>query len=359
MGRKAVSRFFYCISIALTFALAGITILAGHAAVPPDTSPFFYPFLALALPVLLLTNMAATLYWIIRWRFWWIVPTMAFVFNWNFLSTVVRYSPDKAPTPSKVLTVATYNVDSFNNEGMGYTCKAIAQYMREQQADILCMQEFGLNSFFPADSVIHVLADWPYYYIPTDTIHRLQLALFSKYPITNRQLVTYGENANCSLWCDIEVDGRTIRVFNNHLQTTEVTRNKRKLEKELNQQEVSTERTEAAFYRLINGIHKNFIERARQADILHLMTDSTSYPMLVCGDFNSIPSSYTYKTVKGNRLLDGFQTCGHGYMYTFHYMKRLLRIDYVLHSPELKGVDYYSPDLEYSDHNPVIMKVGF
>ena len=81
------------------------------------------------------------------------------------------------------------------------------------------------------------------------------------------------------------------------------------------------------------------------------------YPTLVCGDFNSLPSSYVYHAVKGDKLLDGFQTGGHGYMYTFKYFKHLLRIDYILHSPELKGLDYFSPDWEYSDHNPVVMRM--
>ena len=45
-------------------------------------------------------------------------------------------------------------------------------------------------------------------------------------------------------------------------------------------------------------------------------------------------------------------------MYTYRYAKRMLRIDYIFHSPSLKGIAYYSPDLDLcSDHNPVIMEV--
>ncbi|MDU1636006.1 MAG: endonuclease, partial [Bacteroides ovatus] len=45
------------------------------------------------------------------------------------------------------------------------------------------------------------------------------------------------------------------------------------------------------------------------------------------------------------------------YMYTFKFFMHLLRIDYILHSPELNSTDYFSPDLTYSDHNPVVMRV--
>ncbi|UYU38092.1 endonuclease, partial [Bacteroides sp. DH3716P] len=68
-------------------------------------------------------------------------------------------------------------------------------------------------------------------------------------------------------------------------------------------------------------------------------------------------SSYVYHTIKGDKLQDGFQRSGHGYMYTFKYFKHLLRIDYILHSPELNSTDYFSPDLNYSDHNPVVMRM--
>ena len=108
-----------------------------------------------------------------------------------------------------------------------------------------------------------------------------------------------------------------IRLFNNHLQTTEVSRNKRKLEKELRQD--NSQRAKRAALTLADGLHENFRKR--------------------------------------DKLLDGFQTGGHGYMYTFKYFKHLLRIDYILHSPELKGLDYFSPDWEYSDHNPVVMRM--
>ena len=118
-----------------------------------------------------------------------------------------------------------------------------------------------------------------------------------------------------------------------------------------------TDRAERAALTLADGLHENFKKRAAQAEHINQLISASPYPTLVCGDFNSLPSSYVYQTVKGEKLNDGFQTCGHGYMYTFRYFKHLLRIDYILHSSEFQGVDYFSPDLEYSDHNPVVMRM--
>ena len=342
---KAFYRLFYYISIVLTSILAGVTIagaFVGNAA--PDSFKFM-PFIGLMLPILLLANLASVIYWTIRWRCWVFIPLIAIFSNWSYISCVIQssfFSPASAPmvkmnayTPG-ILTVATYNVDAFNHEHTGYSCKEIASYMRNLQADILCFQEFGINDEFGVDSIAAVLSDWPYYYIPIspEGKHLLQLAVFSRYPIKEENLIVYPDSKNCSLWCDIEINGRIIRLFNNHLQTTEVSQNKRKLEK---------------------GLRTDDSQRVERA-ALGLIAASP-YPTIICGDFNSLPSSYVYHTVKGDKLQDGFQTSGHGYMYTFKFFKHLLRIDYILHSPELNSTDYFSPDLTYSDHNPVVMRV--
>lgn len=143
---KAFYRLFYYISIVLTSILAGVTIagaFVGNAA--PDSFKFM-PFIGLILPILLLANLASVIYWTIRWRCWVFIPLIAIFSNWSYISCVIQspfFSPASAPmvkmnayTPG-ILTVATYNVDAFNHEHTGYSCKEIASYMRNLQADIL------------------------------------------------------------------------------------------------------------------------------------------------------------------------------------------------------------------------------
>lgn len=399
---KAFYRLLYYISILLTGILAGFTLTGAFAenSLPEDS--MIMPFLGLALPILLIANLISLLYWAIRWRCWVFIPLIAILGNGAYITRILQFplfdsaskprievrgthsSPNDSATHSNnlttephsnnpttathsnnstsathpnILTLATYNVNSFNREHTGFSCKAIAAHMKNLGVDLFCFQEFGINNEFGIDSICHALAEWPYHYIPTSPAGEslLQLAVFSRYPIKDEQLITYPASNNCSLQCDIDVNGKTIRLFNNHLQTTEVSRNKRKLEKELLADD--TERAERAAITLANGLHENFKKRAEQANHLHQLVTASPHPTLVCGDFNSLPSSYTYATVKGNKLNDGFQTSGHGYMYTFRYFKHLLRIDYIFHSKEIKGVDYFSPDLVYSDHNPVVMRM--
>ena len=85
---------------------------------------------------------------------------------------------------------------------------------------------------------------------------------------------------------------------------------------------------------------------------------SRNVPTIVCGDFNDTPGSYVYRKVRGN-YRDAFEEKGNGFGYTYKGLYRILRIDYILHSEELETLDYESPDVPWSDHNPVKATLRF
>lgn len=356
MGKKAVFKLFYLISILITLVLALITITAAFApGISPDKSQFM-AFLALGTPALLVLNVILIMYWAIRLRFWVWIPLIAIAFNWNFLTAIFQFpwGKDNINSQENAIKLVTYNVAQFGKQASGSSCKRIAGFMLNENIDILCFQEFGEYAAFTIDSIHSTLKNWPYHFIPDDNgANILQLAVYSKYPITNGNLILYPGTQNASMWCDINVNGKMIRVINNHLQTTNVTQSRKAYEREI--QNTSLE-YEAQFALNTAGlIYLNETKRAEQADIIGKLVKESPYPVLLCGDFNSIPSSYTYHRMLDSGLLDGFKSAGSGYMYTYRYIKKLLRIDYIFHSPTIKGINYYSPDLDISsDHNPVI-----
>lgn len=379
---KAIYRLFYYISIIMTVVLGGITLIGAFVCYISPYQSIILSFIGLILPILLLLNLFMAFYWSIRWKYWVFIPLTAILGNCGYLSSVLQFPlwkpaslpltenfpvvslPDStimysANFPSE-LVIVTYNMNSINQKYDVFSFDIIAECMKKQKADILCFQEFGFEQNLNVDSICTILSEWDYHYIPITPIDReplLQLAVFSRYPILEKKLVTYPNSKNCTLRCDIDVNGRIIRILNNHLQTTLVSYNKRQIEKELKKKNYNG--AKYASRSLMNDLSHNFKMQAVQANVVRQLVDTSPYPTLVCGDFNSLPSSYTYHTIKGNKLKDGFQTCGHGYMYTYRYLKYLLRIDYILHTSDFEGIDYYSPHLKYSDHNPVVMKLRF
>lgn len=157
---KAFYRLLYYLSILLTSILAGFTLAGAFAGDASPDSFTLMPFIGLILPVLLLANVVSAIYWTVRWRCWVFIPFIAILGNWGYPTRVLQ-SPlfDSASQPNteslslkknergteSALTIATYNVNSFNHEHTGFSCKGIAAYMKELGVDIFCFQEFGIN----------------------------------------------------------------------------------------------------------------------------------------------------------------------------------------------------------------------
>ncbi len=210
------------------------TLSSGHCSV-------VMPLLGLAVPILLVSCLITALCWALARRKWAFVTLTAFFFNWEYLTAVVRFGstdddvPATAPAPNRegksggCLTVATYNVHHFGNEITGYSCKEIARYMQQRHVDVLCFQEFGDNPHFTTDSLRRALSHWPYALIPADDSIRgiLPIAVFSRYPLIGRTFHHLpSRSSNCSMACDIVLGADTLRLLNNHLQTTSVSQNR-------------------------------------------------------------------------------------------------------------------------------------
>lgn len=355
MGKADLKGFFHFLLIAATCLLAAITIIASYAGKVPPADSMIMPLLGLSLPILLVGNLIVSLTWGWSRKWWALIPLAAILWNWNYLSSIMQFHfNQEKKANAQYLKIATYNVHVFGNEFTAYSSKEIAQLMQQEQVDVICFQEFGSN-YIPMDSIRNAFSHWQYAILPSDSsVHKtLPLAIFSRYPLINKRFISFPQSANASMVCDVIIHTDTIRVFNNHLQTTSVSQNRKKWELEMSAEEKRNEALQDA----AETLHGNFVKRALQANIISSYVQQSPHPVLLCGDLNSLPSSYTYRHLS-EVLKDGFKTTGRGYMYTYRYGKRLLRIDYIFHSPSLRGISYRSPDWDLcSDHNPVIMEI--
>ena len=88
------------------------------------------------------------------------------------------------------------------------------------------------------------------------------------------------------MMCDVVMDTDTIRLINNHLQTTSVSQKRRKWERELATDD--TRREVQAAKDAAGTLHENFMKRATQTYVISHYAKTSPYPVLLCGDFNSI-----------------------------------------------------------------------
>jgi endonuclease/exonuclease/phosphatase (EEP) superfamily protein YafD len=106
--------------------------------------------------------------------------------------------------------------------------------------------------------------------------------------------------------------------------------------------------------KILDRMRRAYIRRARQTDIIKDHISRSPYPVLVCGDFNDTPNSYTYHNISYG-LEDAFKNAGYGMGATFVSIIPFLRIDFILYSPETFSPIYFRVlKRSLSDHYPIV-----
>jgi endonuclease/exonuclease/phosphatase family metal-dependent hydrolase len=240
--------------------------------------------------------------------------------------------------------------------------KAVA-FLKKYQPDVLCLSEFTTSDSKFSWSNVSLLQDslgykymvfHPYFVDEQSygtTYHGS--AIFSKYPIVDSGYISYpGKRIpEDIIKADISFNGQSIRVMNTHLSSMHL--NHIRIPGSLQQNMV--EDSSIIFYG--NKIQKiKYFQRyhVSQAELVKAVVDTCSTPLILAGDFNSVPSSFVYKKLRG-KLSDAFLERGSGLGRSFHNRQPALRIDYVFHSDEIAVQQWNIFRVSFSDHDPAIM----
>lgn len=352
MGKLAIYKYFSFMMLVITALVAVMTILGlfgGNANPVHETALAMIVYI---LPPLVIANAIILLFWVIRRRWHWAaIPGITLLFSIPYIGTIFQFPPLSSDDSNNGgFRVASYNVAVFGREITGFKAEDILMEMKNQNVDILCLQEYAgrsgdknntekFRSYFPSMAKGHD-----------------DMVIFSRsYPIVNSGTIEFGHTNNSAMWADICINERTVRVFNVHMETTGFNRTLRKIAK------IEMKGSHVEDNAIIRAIYANYtrgmVVRAVQADLVAREMAKSPYPIIVCGDFNDVPYSFVYNKMKGN-LIDGFKECGEGFMYTFRGKKKV-RIDYIFHDEAITGQSYYTRQINYSDHYPVFMEMSF
>ena len=258
-----------------------------------------------------------------------------------------------------VIKVLTYNVMAFDYQDHT-TVKPndIIQYIANSDADIVCLQEYMTGTqpnFLTREKVERSLNMYPYHAtIPLITKNRysLGLAIYSKYPILSSRKILYNSTFNGSAIHELDVKGKKMYVVNNHLESFKLT-----MEDRTRYTDFFKKMNLESFDELKDVVQKKistaFQIRAEQAEIVaeEIAKLNGDY-ILVCGDFNDTPVSYAYRVVKGS-MVDAFAQSGTGPGITYNQSYYWLRIDHILHSPNMKAYYAKIDNFAKSDHFPM------
>jgi endonuclease/exonuclease/phosphatase family metal-dependent hydrolase len=261
------------------------------------------------------------------------------------------------------LKVMTFNVrlfDLYNWFHNSETRQKIFEFLQQESPDIICIQEFyssdKKNSTFRNDDTLHYYLNAAFAHLEyTVNLHESEhwgIATYSKYPIIKKQAKHFAKRGgNIFISSDIKIGKDTIRVINTHLESIHFGWSDYKFIANLNNDDVEQDEIKGSLT-IIRRLRKAFIKRATQVDVLNDSIEASPYPLIVCGDFNDTPSSYTY-SILSDHLDDAFRKSGNGSGKTYAGPFPSFRIDYIFHDRRFRSSAYRTIKEKLSDHYPV------
>ncbi len=359
-GKKGISSPLRLI-LWLNFFLIGSLLLAYLSSyIDPSLFPYIAPAGMGYLP-LLMTNIVFILFWLYFAPRKALYSILAIVLGTPVLLAHFQLNR-RADRTAGDLRILSYNVRNFFNYLPDATHpesqeEKVRNFIKEQHPDIVCMQEFMLKDRLLVNDKkrfgkkIGLRYYYAHKYLNRKSKARVGLITYSRFPIVGEDFIEY-QGKTFGLITKIRTDKDTITVYNLHLASIHFGDDDYRFLQDIRKQN-SKEDIQKASGRIIQKMIKAFRIRGRQVALLTGLLHQTSGSIILCGDFNDTPLSYTYHEVS-SILKDSFCEAGRGLATTFDlpYLPPA-RIDYIFHSDDYRATEFQVIKRNFSDHYPV------
>lgn len=266
---------------------------------------------------------------------------------------------ERAGQPENSIKLLSYNIMSFGNMKKENGQNPILNYIKNSNADIVCMQEYAGSEtakiHLSNKEIRQALKDYPYHNIKQvgKTGAGSQLACYSKFPILSARMLDYRSNYNGSMVYEIKIGKDTVLLINNHLESNKLTREDKVVYEDM-LKDPKAGKVKSGVRQLVNKLAEASAIRSAQARTIAQEIAHSPYPsVIVCGDFNDSPISYAHRVISQD-MDDAFTESGCGLGISYNQNKFYFRIDNILVSKNLKAsgctVDNSIKD---SDHYPI------
>lgn len=360
--RSYLKFFLYLLNIV---AVAGLICSYLSSYISPEKM-WVFAFFGLAYPFFLLINILFAAFWLVTWKRFVFVSLLAIAAGAGNLHAIypVRFSEPAAPVNEKI-RVISFNVHSLYGNKRADTKQEIkskvTDFLARQKSDIICVQEFyaigedfsqTLSKF--ANSIHLDYYTFKNYQEFSNKRKINAIATFSRFPVVNSGYFRLPARSHFAIFSDMIINGDTVRVYNLHLESIRFGNEDYSFYSHLTEpdNEAATPIREGS-KRMLWKLRKAFIIRSQQTRILTDHMAACPFPVIMAGDFNDTPSSYTYHQLTRGAT-DSFIESGHG-LFQSTYSGKLpsFRIDYILHSEKFRAVSYETYQVNISDHYPI------
>lgn len=332
-----------------TILLLWLTCLSTH--VDPITHPRLSQA-GLLFPVFLFIDILFLVAWfIISWKHA-LLPVIGVLCCWNFVRDYVpvNFTPE---APAESHRILSFNVANFTKD---HSCNIDGwesmRYITSSNADIVFLQEC------PQSSDIFKTLSRDMKTKGYQVRSYAGLTIFSKSNFVGENVYEKYINAgNGSFACLVNLQGDTVLLVNNHLQSNAIS-----IEEKNEYSNAITkydrDRMTASGRILLSRLSNAAAKRAEQVNSLcMLIKEYEKYDIILAGDLNDTPVSYTCQQLS-RHLKSSFVESGNGMGISFNRKAFPVRIDHIYVSKTFETHStHIDKSIKSSDHRPIITNI--
>lgn len=357
---KHFGNFVALLILAINALFTGLLLLSAYS---PYIDPVAHPVqscFGLTFPIFAFINGCFLIFWLVIQRYKSaLLPLVGFLLCYSQMRTYLPINFHTDNLPEKSIKLLSYNIMGFDGAIKKDGGNAILTYLKESNADILCLQEYATVEsphHLRQKDVERELSAYPYHNIHAvgrASGYTNKLACYSKYPILSVRELEYPSEYNGSVVYELKLGEDTITLINNHLESNKLTKADKDIYEDI-LKSPEKEKVKSGARLLIRKLAEASAIRAPQADTIAREIASSRHPsIVVCGDFNDTPISYTHRVIAQD-LDDAFTQSGRGLGVSYNQNKFYFRIDNILISKNLWSYNCtVDRSIKESDHYPI------
>lgn len=312
---------------------------------------WLFSIFGLGFPVFLILNFGFVVFWLFQKPKIALISFVCLLLGWNYIQGFVSFNGSDIETKESTLQLVSFNMSNayFGYDSKKKNMKEVRENYREitdllTDADILCFQEVG------TDAYKIVKEKFPKFHI-----HEISKGaiIISRFPFIKKGEIDFGTITNSCVWADIRLKEDTIRIYSFHLKSNKISTDAEKLAKS---DSLTTDRAWYDIKSMLRKFKNNHISRSKQAEKINAHAQKSPYPVILAGDMNDTPVSYTYKVFSDQRT-DAFKERGMGLGTTYAGIIPFLRIDYIFLDKSLQVSEFDVIRQKVSDHYPITATV--
>ena len=334
-----------------------LLLLSGYS---DRLNPVDHPLLSttgMTFPFFLAADMLFLVLWLIlKWSRAWL-PVAGLLLAYSPIRTYIPLHRASDP-PQDALKIVSYNVCGYGgNYKYENGFETVMEYLRQQRPDIICTQEEidnrNRNTFQEYGKT------WAY----NDTLTLSEnkkfinvLGIHTRFPIIRRERIPYPtavNNGSAAWWLKVGKD--TLIVVNNHFESCHLDKNDRAQYKHILKGELRRDSIPAESQLILVKLSEANALRAPQVrQVCRYVQDHPGYPMVVCGDFNDSPISYS-RYAFSQLLTDCYAETGRGIGLSYNQKGFFFRIDHIFCSRDIRSYNCKIDNkIDASDHYPLV-----